>query len=161
MFDVVMNVIKSKNYELKDILTKIDTLWVQGSITEEQRLSLITEAQNNAMVENSIDVLSKLYEVDMRVKAIEETIKKLLDGENQGGTEEGGTEEGGTEEETTTYLPYIAGNWYRNGDKVSYGEENYVCIAPDGVVCVWSPVDFPDYWQLINEELESDAPLAE
>lgn len=33
MYDVINNVIASKRYELKDILSKIDTLWVQSSIT--------------------------------------------------------------------------------------------------------------------------------
>lgn len=33
MYEIVKNVINAKNYELTDMLTKIDTLWVQGSLT--------------------------------------------------------------------------------------------------------------------------------
>ena len=37
MYEIVKNVIMSKRYELNDMLKKIDTLWVQGDITEEQK----------------------------------------------------------------------------------------------------------------------------
>lgn len=141
MYDVVMNVIKSKNYELKDILTKIDTLWVQGSITEEQRLSLILEAQNNAKVENSIDILSKLYDLDRRVTALENNDK--TDEPTEGG------------DESTTYPPYESGVWYYRDDVVSFDGQNYKCIATDGVVCTWSPSEYPLYWEAYVE----DAPL--
>ena len=33
MYEIVKNVINSKTYELTDILTKIGTLWVQGSLS--------------------------------------------------------------------------------------------------------------------------------
>lgn len=153
MYDVVMNVIKSKNYELKDILSKIDTLWVQGSITEEERTELIALARQNAEVQQSIDVIAKLEELDKRVKANEEDIKKLKE------TEEGGTEEGGEEGETeeVTYPEYEAGKWYYNGDVVMFEGKAYECIAPEGQVCTWSPKDYPTYW----EEYTEDAPLTE
>ena len=37
-----------KNYELTDMLIKIDTLWVQGSLMEQQRTELISLARQNA-----------------------------------------------------------------------------------------------------------------
>lgn len=138
-----MNVIKSKNYELKDILTKIDTLWVQGSITEEQRLSLITEAQNNAKVENSIDILNKLYDLDRRVTALEN--KDKADNPIEDGTE------------SPTYPTYVTGAWYHNGDIVEFDGQNHKCIAPEGAVCTWSPLEYPAYWEVYVE----DAPLTE
>ena len=42
MYEITKSVIESKNYELTDMLKKIDVLWVQGSITEEQRNELIS-----------------------------------------------------------------------------------------------------------------------
>lgn len=138
MNDIIRNVIKSKKYDLADILTKIDTLWVQGNITEEQRLSLITDAQNNAKAENSIDVLNKLYELDRRVTELE---KQLASNDS-------------AEEETedTTYPSYEAGKWYYNGDKISVDGLNYTCIAPIDTVCTWNPFEYPPYWQLETEE---------
>ena len=48
-----------------------------------------------------------------------------------------------------TVLPgvYTAGTWYYRGDKVSFEGSGYTCIAPEGVVCVWSPVEYPQYWE--------------
>lgn len=42
---------------------------------------------------------------------------------------------------------YVPGKWYYRGDKVSADGINYTCVAPAGVVCVWSPTEYPDYWQ--------------
>lgn len=147
MYEVVRNVILSKKYELKDILAKVDTLWVQGSITEEERLSLITDAQNNAMVENSIDVLKSLYELNKRVGDLEKQLAELKNGSDIP-----------TDEETTTYPPYEVGKWYENEDIISFDGSNYKCIAPIGTVCVWSPTDYPAYWveYTENEELTEE-----
>jgi len=159
MYNVIKIVITSKRYELKDILAKIDTLWVQGSLTDEQRSELIDLARNNAMISNSVDILAKLDDLDKRVKAMEEILATLNDestGEESGGIEgeepePGDTEGEGTEGDNTevtepTYPEYEAGVWYRNGDIVSFEGDNYECIAPDGQVCVWSPKDYPVYW---------------
>ena len=139
MYDVLKNVIANKRYELKDILTKIDTLWVQGGINDEQRISLISDAQDNARVENSIDILSKLYELDRRVTALEESKT-----ETENPIED--------ETEVVTYPPYETGKWYVGGDMVSFEERNYKCIAPEGATCVWNPIEYPAYWELIVEE---------
>lgn len=113
MNDIIKNVIKSKRYDLGELLTKIDTLWVQGSITEEQRLQLISDAQNNAMVENSIDVLKSLYDLNRRVTEVEKQLAELKKEENS----DTPTEE---ETETPTYPPYVVGKWYENGDIVDF-----------------------------------------
>lgn len=152
MYDVLKNVIHSKRYDLADILTKIDALWVQGSITEEQRLTLISDAQNNAMVENSIDVLKSLYELNKRVTDLEKQLAELKNGSDIP-----------TEEETTTYPPYEVGKWYENGDIVLFDGKNYKCIAPLETVCVWSPTEYPAYWIDYDDEplTDEDAPLTE
>ena len=53
MYDIIKSVIESKRYELTNMLTKIDTIWVQGDLTDEQRTELIALAQQNAQPENS------------------------------------------------------------------------------------------------------------
>lgn len=40
MYEIVKNVIESKRYELNDMIKKIDTLWIQGDLTEEQKNEL-------------------------------------------------------------------------------------------------------------------------
>lgn len=49
-------------------------------------------------------------------------------------------------EKNISAKPYSVGTWYYRGDRVSLDEEIYTCIAPEGVVCVWSPADYPQYW---------------
>lgn len=155
MYEVVKSVIASRNYELSDMLTKIDTLWVQGSITEEERTELIDLARQNAQVQQSVDILAKLEELDKRVKANEEAIKKLTETEDTEGETEEGTE--------ATYDEYVAGKWYYNGDIVMFEGKAYKCIAPEGVVCTWSPSEYPAYWEVYVEDtpIEEDAPLTE
>ena len=41
---------------------------------------------------------------------------------------------------------YTAGKWYNRGDRVFFNGKVYSCVAPDGVVCVWSPAEYPGYW---------------
>lgn len=132
MYTVLKSVIENRNYELGDMLDKIKVFWAQGDVTKEEHKELITLAQNNANYINGIDVLAKLEELDRRVKALED--KK---------TDEDVSNE---ESEDVTYPEYVPGKWYYNGDKVTFDGKNHVCTAPEGVVCVWSPADYPAYW---------------
>lgn len=135
MYGIMKTVIESKDFELKDALKKINHFWASGRITEAQRAELIALAQNSAKVENSIDVLKKLEELDQRMNAVEERLKK---------------DETEVPEEVA-YPEYVAGKWYRAGDGVTFNGTAYDCIAPEGVVCVWSPEDYPTYWQAKTE----------
>lgn len=130
MQKVIEKVIESKNFELSDMLKKIDTLWVQGSIDEATRKILMDKARNNANTQNSLDILAKLEELDKRVKALENSQKPV--------------------EPEEPIEEYIAGKWYYAGNKVMFEGKKYVCIAPEGVVCVWSPTEYPVYWEEIN-----------
>ena len=139
MYTITKSVIESRNYELSDMLKKLDTLWVQGSITDAEREELIALARQNAEVQQSIDILAKLEELDKRVKALEDA-KADIEPENP--------EEEPTE---TTYPEYEPGKWYYAGDKVTFDSKVYECIAPDGVVCTWSPAEYPAYWSEVTE----------
>ena len=48
MYAIIKSVINSGNFELTDMLSKIDTMWVQGSITDEQRTELTALARDKA-----------------------------------------------------------------------------------------------------------------
>ena len=132
MYEITKSVIESKNYELTDMLKKIDVLWVQGSITESEREELIALARKNAEVQQSVDILAKLEEHDRRIKALEDA---------KAGTDE-------KEPTETEYPEYTAGNWYYAGDIITFEGKTYKCIAPFGVVCTWSPSEYPAYWEL-------------
>lgn len=142
MYNVIKNVISTKNYELKDMLNKLDTLWVQGSISDDQRIELIATARKNAVSENSLNILLKIEELDRRVAALEAA-----------GSQTGGEPSVG---ETVTYPDFKVGKWYRAGDKITFDNVNYICVAPNGQVCTWSPIDFPDYWAPIVDKSENE-----
>lgn len=127
MYDVIKDVINTKRYVLADMLHKIDTLWAQGDIDDDQRTELISLAQGNADMTQEANVLTKIEELEQRVRALE-----------TGNTEPG-----------EAYPDYVAGKWYYNGDKITFEGGKYKCIAPDGVVCVWSPTEYPTYWELV------------
>lgn len=36
---------------------------------------------------------------------------------------------------------------YHAGDKITFEGAHYICIVPEGVACVWSPAEYPAYWE--------------
>ena len=127
MYDVIKDVINTQRYVLADMLHKIDTLWAQGDLDDDQRTELIALARDNADMAQEVNALARLEELEQRVRALE-----------TGSTEPG-----------EAYPDYVAGKWYYNGDKITFEGGKYKCIAPDGVVCVWSPTEYPTYWELV------------
>lgn len=72
MYEVTKNVIRSGSYELNDILNKIDTLWLQGSLTDAERMDLIEMARIQANPSNSFAPLqSQINALAQRVTALE------------------------------------------------------------------------------------------
>lgn len=101
MYDVLKNVIDNGIYDLKDILKKIDTIWIQSNITEEQRNELIELARTNADVTQSTNIIKTLEEHEQRLRKLEE---------------------GTTPSEE--YPEYIAGHWYYKDDKITFNGKN-------------------------------------
>ena len=82
MYIIISNVIKSGNYELNDMLRKIDTIWVQGSLTDEERGELVELAQSNADPARSYAPLQEQIDQAFdRIKALEGRMAKLEAGE--------------------------------------------------------------------------------
>ena len=127
MFDVTKTVIETGRYRLSEMLQKIDTIWMQGDITDDERQSLVQLAKQDPDSNVELDLAKKIEELDKRVAALE------------------AGESGGREAEE--YPEYVAGKWYYNGGKASYNGKRYTCIAPAGVVCVWNPDEYPAYWE--------------
>ena len=50
-------------------------------------------------------------------------------------------------ERAATPEPYAAGVWYYRGDKVTFENDVYSCVAPAGQVCTWSPAEYAEYWK--------------
>ena len=53
MYEIIKNVINSKDYELRDMLYKINKMYIESYITEAQKTELDKLARANANEENS------------------------------------------------------------------------------------------------------------
>ena len=145
MYEVIKNVIESKDYKLEDILYKINKMWIESAITEEQKTELDNLARENAKAENSYapfqEQIDKLY-IDM--KELEARISLL--------EQEDGQEVEEPTEPVEEYPEYVqptgAHDAYNTGDKITYNAKKYVCKM-DG--CVWSPDTYPAGWEEVTE----------
>lgn len=137
MFEVIKNVINGGNYELKEILYKIDVMYVEGNITEEQKEELYNMARGNAKAENSYAPLQQ------QIDDLAERVAKLEGKEN--------TEDTEVIEEYPEYVQPTGGHdAYKIGDKVTYNGQKYECLIDN---CVWTPDVYPQGWKLIEEPL--------
>lgn len=127
MKTIFENVIARGDYDLAGLLKKIDGYHIEGRLSDAERDELYEKARTGANPAESVDVLAKIAELERRVKALEEG-----QGSGTGSTD----------------VPdeYEVGKWYYKDDKVMYDGKEYTCTAPDGVVCVWSPAEYPAYW---------------
>lgn len=148
MYEIIKNVIESKDYELKDILYKINKMWVESAITEEQKTELDNLARSNANAENSYAPLQEQIEnIYTELDKIKADINSL---KNQEGTE--GPIEPEPEDEYPEYVqPTGAHDAYNTGDKITYNGKKYVCKMNG---CVWNPDTYPAGWEEVTEESE-------
>lgn len=142
MYEIILSVINIGNFELADILHKIDTLWLQGDIDDGQRIKLIDAAREKADPSSSYAPLQEqLNKLANELTALTARITALKGGRTEP-----------ADEYPAYKQPTGAHDAYYNGDKVTYNSMKYVCIAPDGVACVWNPDTYPDYWQKVGGE---------
>lgn len=125
MYQIIKNVIKRGDYDLSGIIRKINTLWVDGCLTDDQKEELLTLARSDAQPGGSVDLIARLNDLESRVRALE--TKDPVSSED--------------------FPEFVTGKWYYNGDKCSFNGKNYICTAPEGTPCVWSPSDYPNYWE--------------
>lgn len=127
MKSVFEEAIRSGNFDLPTMLERINYHHVHGNLTDGEREELMAMARAKATAAAGVDVAQKLLELDARVTALEK---------NSGSTGE------------DSVIPeYMPGKWYYQGDKVQFNGHIYTCTAPTGVVCTWSPDEYPAYWE--------------
>lgn len=140
-------VIANRNYQLSDMLSKLSRLWIEDQITEADYDFLVEYARENANPDSDGDVLAAFRVVQADVKELRDSMADLA---GRVAVLEGGEVEPGP----SKYPEYEVGRWYYNGDRVSFEGKNYECIAPEGQVCVWSPKDYPTYWEEVKDGTE-------
>ena len=60
MYEIIKNVLTHNDYDLTAILRKIDTIWMQGKLTDDEYNELIDLARGNSDFKNSVDNLGRL-----------------------------------------------------------------------------------------------------
>lgn len=145
MYEIIKNVIENKDYELVDMLYKINKMYIEAEITEEQKEELDNLARTNAKAENSYAPLQKqLDNTNARIDSLEERIAKL-----EGETTEEPSEPVQEDEYPEFVQPTGAHDAYNVGDKITYNGKKYICQING---CVWAPDVYPQGWQEVVEE---------
>ena len=149
MYAIIKSVINSGNYELTDMLSKIDTMWVQGSITDEQRTELTALARDKATPEATYAPLQEQVDaLAVRIDALTQRVAALEDG----GTE-GDTPTTPADEWPEYVQPTGAHDAYKIGDKITYNGQRYICKM-DG--CAWTPDAYPAGWEVQAESTNTE-----
>ena len=138
--------ISSGDFKLQAMLDKLTSLYVKDMLTEDEYDVLMQLARDNANpdveIEENTDIIKQLMqcvtESEQKLKDLEARIAKLEDPEVE------------PEEPVVTYEPYDPHKWYYKDMTCSFDGHNYICIAPEGVVCTWSPTGYPSYWKLVE-----------
>lgn len=139
MYKIIESVINSKDFKLEDILHKINKMYIEDRISEEEKSELDNLARSKAKAENSYDIQKQLDSIFARLEALENK-----------DTAEDSTES--AEEYAEFVQPTGAHDSYTNGDKVTYNGKKYVCIIGN---CVWSPDTYPQGWEEVAEATEN------
>lgn len=146
MYEILKTVIVSKKYNLADVLKKINTLWSESELTDDQRAELINLARKKAVPENSYasmqDQINVLF---TNVNKMTETLNTILEHLEKFGITSDPEE---AENEYPEYVqPTGAHDAYHSGDKITYNGKRYKCIL-DG--CVWAPDVYPAGWEEVE-----------
>ena len=149
MYAIIKSVINSGNYELTDMLSKIDTMWVQGSITDEQRTELTALARDKATPEATYAPLQEQVDaLAVRIDALTQRVAALEDGGTAGDTPATPADEW-----PEFVQPTGAHDACKVGDKITYNGQHYICKM-DG--CVWTPDAYPAGWEVQAESTNTE-----
>lgn len=145
MYEIIKNVILAENYELVDMLYKINKMYIESEITEEQKKELDNLARTNANAENSYAPLQEqVNDLYSKYDELKQEIAELK-GED--------TEEPTEPEPVDEYPEYVqptgVHDAYNIGDKITYNGKKYICQING---CVWAPDVYPQGWQEVVEE---------
>ena len=133
MFKIFKNVIENSDFDLRDILKKIEESYIKSDLSKEEKTSLEELAREKAKPENSYASLQK------QIAELAERISKL---------EEEKSSEEVTEEYPEYKQPSGSHDAYKIGDKITFNEKKYICKLDN---CVWSPSEYPSAWEEVIE----------
>ena len=156
MFNIFKNVIETSDFDLRDILNKIEESYIKSSLSKEEQEELEEMARKHAKPENSYASLqSQIDDLAQKIKELQVTINANAQGmsaikeavEQLGGVVTPPAEQP-TEEYPEYKQPTGAHDAYHVGDKITYNGKHYECIFDN---CVWNPDEYPNAWKEVEE----------
>lgn len=138
MKTIFSRVIAQRNYDLATMLDRIDEYHVAGKLNDIERDQLIAEARGEAVP--GLDVVNEIQRLWAAIHELEAHVAEI------GGEIEGGVDEADVPEYVQ---PTGAHDAYYYGSIARYKDALYMCVAPEGVACVWSPDVMPGYWRVM------------
>lgn len=148
MYEIIKDIIENKQYQLSDICNKINKLWLEYQLTDEQRDELIELANTNTSEDNEKPEFEKQLEAlrDYLMNNIEPRIQAL---------EESASIDLPIAEEYPAWVPYdgVVNLGYDFGAKVTHNGFKWENML-EGTKNVWEPgaigVD-ERYWKKVEE----------
>lgn len=128
MYDIIKSTIERGAYNLATMLGKIDAMWIQNDITDEQRATLISSAQSHAKAEYSFAPLQKQIDaLAARIVALNERITAIEKGEPPVESDEW--------PEWFAYdgIPPVP---WQNGSKCTHNSQKYISRVDNNI---WEP----------------------
>lgn len=148
MYSVIKDIIENGNYQLVDISNKINKLWLEYQLTDEERDELIELANSNTNVDN------EKPELQRQLDALSDYVKNTLEPRIQA-LEEGQEVEPPVEEESPEWMSYdgVVNLGYDFGAKVTHNGFKWENML-EGTKNVWEPgaVGIDErYWKKVEE----------
>lgn len=161
MFETIKDYINTGRYELKELTDKINTLWVESELSDEEREALLSLAQENAdqskgyaSLQEQLDsfkeqVNLELSKIKESISGITSKVNELIEGTVPEPLPE--PEEPEEDEYPLWHTPTGAHDAYYTNDKMTFTDgKKYICIAPDGYGVTYGPDVLPNMWKLVE-----------
>ena len=133
MKEIFISVISRGDYDLAEILKKIDRYHIEGKLTDAEKEELYALARKSPVAQ---------YDYSGEIQNLWAEIRKLQD------IVGGGTGEAPADQWPEYVQPTGAHDAYHTGAQVTYNGQRYRCLADN---CVWSPDVLPSAWETVNE----------
>lgn len=147
----------SEGGDLTKTLMRIDEYHIMGRLSDADRDELVQLARDRA--QPALELAQEVQRLWAAIGNLREEIAMLKAGGTTGSTDGDIVQDGVEELDIPDFVaPTGAHDAYYAGALVCWEGKVYVCTAPEGVACVWSPEVMPGYWDelTISEEVGGD-----
>lgn len=151
MEEKLMMAISLGGYDLAAMLSRIDTAWANGEVSDEARSGLSEAARDRARPEDSLPGLpERLARAERAIAEAEGRLAALEAALAQGGGE--GQEDAGDAPEPSAppefRAPTGSQDCYMPGDRASWGGRVWECLVAG---TTWDPGTYPAAWREVAE----------